>query len=66
MGLPAATEDFDQAIALQSDWAPAFFARGQYRDQLGDREGANADFIRAHELGYPDPWLIRRIREISG
>lgn len=60
-----AAADFDQAVALSPEWGGAWFARGQYRDQQGQREAANGDFIRAFELGYPDPWLQKRIREIS-
>ncbi|MEM7189765.1 MAG: tetratricopeptide repeat protein [Pseudomonadota bacterium] len=66
MGKAEAVEDFDTAVQLDPEWAGAWFARGRYRDKLGDREGANADFRRAWELGYPDPWLIKRMREISG
>ena len=65
LGDPNAVEDFDQAIALRGEWALAWFVRGRYRDSLDDREGANADFLRAYELGYSDPWLIERVREIS-
>ena len=57
---------FDAAIRLDPEWADAWFARGQFRDQQGEREAANADFLRAYELGYADPWLIQRVREISG
>ena len=60
-----AAEDFDRAIELAGEWPLARFVRGRYRDSLGDREGANADFLRAYELGYSDPWLIERVREIS-
>ena len=61
-----AAGDFDRAIELASEWALAWFVRGRYRDSLGDREGANADFLRAYELGHSDPWLIERVREITG
>ena len=60
-----ALADFDQAIRLQPEWSVAWFARGRYWDAQGNREAANADFLRADELGYSDPWLIQRIREIS-
>ena len=60
-----AAEDFDMAIELAGEWSLAWFVRGRYRDRLGDREGANADFLRANELGHSDPWLIERVREIS-
>lgn len=56
--------DFDRALELDPEWGGAWFARGQYRDSRGNREAANSDFIRAYELGYPDPWLINRVRGI--
>lgn len=65
LGNSGALADFDQAVALSPEWGGAWFARGQFRDQNGQRESANGDFIRAFELGYPDPWLQKRIREIS-
>ncbi|MEM7056511.1 MAG: tetratricopeptide repeat protein [Pseudomonadota bacterium] len=65
LGNQAAASDFDQALALAPEWGGAWFARGRYRDQLGQRDAANGDFIRAFELGYPDPWLQKRIREIN-
>ena len=58
--------DFDRALEIDPEWGGGWFARGQYYDTLGNREAANQDFVRAYELGYPDPWLLRRIREISG
>lgn len=61
-----AEADFARAIELDPEWGGAWFARGQYWDSRGNREAANSDFIRAYELGYPDPWLIERMREISG
>ena len=66
MGNPDAKAHFDAAIKLDPEWAGAWFARGQFHDQQGAREKANADFMRAYELGYADPWLIQRVREISG
>jgi tetratricopeptide (TPR) repeat protein len=66
MGDPDAEAHFNAAIKLDPEWAGAWFARGQYHDQQGAREAANADFLRAYELGYADPWLIQRVREISG
>ena len=62
----AARADYDRAIEISPEWGDAWFARGQYWDARGDREAANGDFLRAYELGYSDPWLLRRIREISG
>ena len=65
-GRAEAGRDFDRAIELDPEWGGAWFARGQYWDSNGNREAANRDFIRAYELGYPDAWLIKRVREISG
>lgn len=64
--LPGAAEDFDKALELDPESGGTWFARGRFRDAHGQREAANADFLRAYELGYSDPWLIRRVREISG
>ncbi|MEM7211315.1 MAG: tetratricopeptide repeat protein, partial [Pseudomonadota bacterium] len=58
--------DFDRALEIEPEWGGGWFARGQYFDANGNREAANRDFLRAYELGYPDPWLIQRVREISG
>jgi tetratricopeptide (TPR) repeat protein len=65
-GDPDAKAHFDAAIRLDPEWSGAWFARGKYHDAEGAREAANADFLRAYELGYADPWLIQRVREISG
>lgn len=65
-GNSAAGGDFDRAINIDPEWGGAWFARGQYWEGRGNREAANRDFLRAYELGYPDPWLIQRVREISG
>lgn len=63
---PGARNDFDRAIALRPEWAVAWYLRGRYLDATGDREAANADFQRAYQLGHSDPWLIERMRQISG
>lgn len=65
-GNPDAGLDFDRALQIDPEWGGAWFARGQYWDAQGKREAANRDFMRAYELGYPDPWLHQRVREISG
>ena len=62
----AARADYDQAVRLGPDWASAWFARGRFLDEQGNREAANADFMKAYNLGYQDPWLVQRVREISG
>lgn len=66
LGQGSAGGDFDKALELDPEWAGGWFARGQYWDRQGNREAANRDFLRAYELGYPDPWLLKRVREISG
>ncbi len=65
-GMDGAQGDFDAAIELAPEWSAAWFARGQYYDLVGDAEAANRDFRRAYELGHQDPWLVQRMREISG
>jgi tetratricopeptide (TPR) repeat protein len=66
LGKPGARNDFDRAIALNPEWAPAWFMRGRFLDGQGDVDAANADFLRAYQLGDSDPWLIERIRQMSG
>jgi tetratricopeptide (TPR) repeat protein len=65
-GKPGARNDFDRAIALKPEWAPAWLMRGRYLDRQGAVDQANADFLRAYQLGHSDPWLIERIRQMSG
>lgn len=66
LNMPGAAADFDRAIELEPDWGGAWFARGQFRDATGRRDAANSDFLRAYELGHPDPWLVERVGQISG
>lgn len=66
MGDPDAQADFDHAIELAPESGESWLARGRYHDERGAREAANADFLRAYELGLSDPWLMKRVREISG
>lgn len=65
-GRAEAGADFDRALEIDPEWSGGWFARGQYWDAQGNREAANRDFLRAYELGYPDAWLIDRVREITG
>ncbi|HSF94945.1 MAG TPA: tetratricopeptide repeat protein [Thermohalobaculum sp.] len=65
-GSDKARGDFDRAVQLDQEWPVAWYLRGRYLDEQGDREGANASFLRAYQLGHSDPWLIERIRKISG
>ncbi len=66
MDKPKAFNDLDRAVALQPEWGQAWFIRGRYREEQGDVEAANADYLRAYQLGHSDPWLIQRVRELSG
>ncbi len=66
LGKKKAFNDLDRAVALQPEWGQAWFIRGRYREEQGDVEGANADYLRAYQLGHSDPWLIQRVRELSG
>ena len=45
-----ARDDFDQAIRLQPKCAEAFYGRGFANNNLGNQDGAIADFKRAIEL----------------
>lgn len=65
-GDPNAGADFDQALQIDPEWGGGWFARGKFYDESGNREAANRDFLRAYDLGYPDPWLLQRVRDISG
>ncbi|MEM9097993.1 MAG: tetratricopeptide repeat protein [Pseudomonadota bacterium] len=60
-----ALADFDRAVALAPDWGPAYYTRGRYYDQAGRKEAADADYLRAHELGVSNPFLIERVRQLS-
>lgn len=61
-----AAADFDKAVDLAPDWGGAYLARGHFRERQRQTEAANADFLRAHELGVIDQWLSERVRRISG
>lgn len=58
---PLALADFGRAVALDPEWAQAWFERGKQFDRMGRTEEANRDFRRAFELGYQDRWLHERI-----
>lgn len=60
-----AERDFAKAMELRPWWSEPYVARGQMRDARGDREGANADFRKAFELGHQAEWLNQRISEIG-
>lgn len=66
LGKASARNDFDRAIALKPEWAPAWYMRGRFFDAQGLTDEANSDFLRAYQLGQSDPWLIERIRQMSG
>jgi len=65
-GKAGARNDFDRAIALKPEWAAARYMRGRWFDNEGAVDEANTDFLRAYQLGYSDPWLIERVRTMSG
>jgi tetratricopeptide (TPR) repeat protein len=65
-GKAGARNDFDRSIALKPEWAAAWYMRGRFLDAQGAVDEANADFLRAYQLGYSDPWLIERMRQMSG
>jgi tetratricopeptide (TPR) repeat protein len=66
LGRRGARNDLDRAIALAPEWAAAWFTRGQFFDARGETDAANADFLRAYQLGLSDPWLVERVRNMSG
>ena len=45
-----ALKEFNHAIELYPGYSPAYFNRGTIKADLGDFEGAKADFNRAKEL----------------
>ncbi len=65
-GKAGARSDLDRAIALKPEWASAWYLRGRFLDSTGKVDEANADFLRAYQLGHSDPWLIERMRQMSG
>ncbi|GEM_PF-1634699 len=65
-GKAGVRNDFDRAIALKPEWAAAWYMRGRFFDREGAIDEANADFLRAYQLGHSDPWLIERMRRMSG
>ena len=65
-GKAGVRNDFDRAIALSPEWASAWYMRGRLFDSEGAIDEANADFLRAYQLGHSDLWLIERMRQMSG
>ncbi|MEM7508179.1 MAG: tetratricopeptide repeat protein [Pseudomonadota bacterium] len=61
-----AQADFDRALELSPEWGWGHFIRGRYHDGQKREEAANRDYLRAFELGYSEPWLLERVRRISG
>jgi Tfp pilus assembly protein PilF len=55
-------QDADQAIALDSKYAPAYDTRAHIYEALGKREQAIADFRKALALDPNDP-LVEMTRE---
>lgn len=66
LGSQEAEADFDRALTLSPEWGWGHFARARFHDDAGRTEAANADYLRAFELGFSTPWLIEKVREISG
>jgi len=54
--------DLDRAIQIDPTYADAHHGRGLYRQALGDRQGALADFQRAADL-YQSAGNTRRYQE---
>jgi tetratricopeptide (TPR) repeat protein len=65
-GKTGVRNDFDRAITLKPEWAAGWYMRGRFFDSAGAIDEANADFLRAYQLGHSDPWLIERMRQMSG
>ncbi|MBK0401116.1 tetratricopeptide repeat protein [Limibaculum sp. M0105] len=65
-GASGARSDFDRAIRIAPEWGPAYAARASWHEAEGRIEAANADYLRAYELGVTDPALIERVRRMSG
>lgn len=65
-GLPGAGNDFDRAVALAPEWGAAHYARGLWRRAQGEAEAADADFLRAYELGHRSADLDAIVRGLSG
>lgn len=61
-----ALQDFDRATELSPEWALPYFVSGRLLDRMGREADANRRFRRAFELGYKDPWLLKRIRSLGG
>jgi tetratricopeptide (TPR) repeat protein len=59
--LAGARKDYDEAIQLDPNYAPAYLNRGLVRNVEGDTDGAIGDFSKAIELNprIPEAWLNR-------
>lgn len=66
LGDRGAGADFDQALRLRPEWGAGWYARAEYFDMIGQREAANADYLRAYQLGHSDPKLIERVQGLGG
>jgi Flp pilus assembly protein TadD len=47
-----ALDDFSKAIELQPEFAEAYDLRGVCKAELGDKDGACADWYKSYLLGY--------------
>lgn len=66
LGMASARTDLDRALQLRPESGAAWFARGEVQELAGDREAANADYMRAYQLGHSDPRLLERMRQLGG
>ncbi|HMB71341.1 MAG TPA: tetratricopeptide repeat protein, partial [bacterium] len=67
--LPLAAALMDSVIARESDFAPAWWRRGEWLLAVGDLEGAESCFLRATELkpDHPGGWVgLARVRLQQG
>ncbi|MEO0822604.1 MAG: tetratricopeptide repeat protein [Pseudomonadota bacterium] len=65
-GMARAGNDFDRAVLLAPEWGGAYYARGRFHERSGATDAANADFLRAYQLGHNAPDLVARVKALSG
>jgi tetratricopeptide (TPR) repeat protein len=64
-GRPGVLEDFDRAVAVDPEWPRAWAFRGLHHEKAGRIEAANADFLRAYDLGFGERWLVERVQTLG-
>lgn len=62
---PDARADMDKALQLSPEWGYAWYIRGRHLESSGAIEEANADYLRAFQLGYSNTWLLQRVQQLS-